>query len=66
MSYTNSNSLSGSDNVDIAMQRVPKAVIERARATSTPVVVWIDGKIAHLTPDEAEKMIAEQDRQRSG
>jgi len=60
MSETISNNLSLSERAQIAMQRVPQAVIKRARETSTPVVVWIDGRTVHLTPDEAQRMVDEQ------
>ncbi|MEI7460436.1 MAG: hypothetical protein WCK15_13580 [Pirellula sp.] len=33
-------------------------VIERARAANTKVVIWRDGAIVRLTPDEEEQELA--------
>ena len=35
-------------------------VIEIARRTGTPVIVWEDGQIVHWTPDEAERRLAQK------
>lgn len=36
-----------------AFVKASKQVIQLARQTNTPVVVWEDGQVRHLTPDEA-------------
>ena len=39
--------------VDLAFRRAAVKVIERAKETGTPVIVWENGKIKRLTPRQA-------------
>ena len=41
--------------VQLAFEDASHRVIERARAAKTKVVIWRDGAIVRLTPDEAEQ-----------
>ena len=34
------------------MQAVAKVVIEKARQTNTKLVIWGDGKVVEINPDE--------------
>lgn len=43
------------EQADAAFEKVCEAVIERARITGTPVVIWRDGKVCEITPDEAAR-----------
>jgi hypothetical protein len=40
---------------ELAFEDACRKVIERARAANTEIVIWRDGKIVALSPDEAEK-----------
>jgi len=44
--------------VQLAFEDASHHVIARARASNTEVVIWRDGKIVELTPDEAEQELA--------
>ena len=44
--------------VQLAFEDASYRVIERARAANTKVVIWRDGKIVRLTPEEAEQELA--------
>ena len=44
--------------VQLAFEDASHRVIERARAANTKVVIWRDGAIVRLTPDEAEQELA--------
>ena len=39
--------------------------INVARRTQTDLVIWRDGKIAHITPDEADAMVKEREAQKA-
>ena len=41
--------------VQIAFKQVTLKVIEKARQTNTPIIVWDNGKAISLSADEAEK-----------
>ena len=41
--------------VQIAFKQVTLKVIEKARQTNTPIIVWDTGKAISLSADEAEK-----------
>ena len=43
-----------------AFEEVARDVISRARSSSTEVVVWRDGKVIKLSPDQAERELAER------
>ncbi len=42
-----------SEKADAAFQQAATKVIQRAKQTGTPVVVWEEGKVKEVTPDEA-------------
>ena len=42
---------------DAAFRQAMVTVIERARQTSTPVIVWEDGRVVDYSADEMEKRI---------
>jgi len=44
-----------SAKIQLAFEAASLQVIARARAANTEVVIWRDGKIVKLTPDEAEQ-----------
>jgi hypothetical protein len=44
--------------VQLAFEDASHRVIERAMAANTKVVIWRDGAIVRLTPDEAEQELA--------
>ena len=44
--------------VQLAFEDASHRVIERARAANTKVVIWRDGAIVRLTPDEAQQELA--------
>ncbi len=41
--------------IDEGIPAVIKAAIEKARQTKTKLVVWRDGKVIEIEPDESEK-----------
>jgi hypothetical protein len=41
--------------VQIAFKQVTLKVIEKARQTNTPIIIWDNGKAISLSADEAEK-----------
>lgn len=49
------------DKANAAFEKVAEAVVERAKATATPVIIWQDGKCLSLSFEEAEQLM----RQRS-
>jgi hypothetical protein len=52
MIKSNDNSQSLSESAKAAFEQVSQKVIERARQTQTPIVIWENGKIVQV-PDEA-------------
>jgi hypothetical protein len=40
---------------DLAFEDACRKVIDRARASKTEIVIWRDGKMIELTPDEATR-----------
>lgn len=40
-------------HVEAAFRKASEAVVRRARQTGTPILVWEDGRIRELSPDEA-------------
>jgi len=48
-----------SEKADAAFERVVKKVVERARQTGTPVVVWQDEQVKFIPPEEVEGGTAE-------
>jgi len=55
---TSSESDTLASKVQLAFEDDSDRVIVRARASNTEVVIWCDGKIVELTPDEAEQELA--------
>ena len=55
---TNSESDILAAKVQLAFEDASYRVIARARASHTEVIIWRDGAIVKLTPDEAEKELA--------
>jgi len=43
------------EKINAAFERVAIRVLERARHTKTPIVVWEDGKIKQLSPEEVDQ-----------
>ncbi|MGV2336145.1 MAG UNVERIFIED_CONTAM: hypothetical protein LVR18_19235 [Planctomycetaceae bacterium] len=48
-----------SEKADAAFDRVVKKVLERARQTGTPVVLWQDEQVKFIPPEEVEGGTAE-------
>ena len=46
-------------DAEAAFREASIVVIQRARQFGTPVIVWKDGRVTELTPDEAEQMLKE-------
>ena len=40
---------------DAAFRQAAKKVVQRARETATPVVIWEAGRVKEILPDQAEK-----------
>lgn len=53
------------EKANAAFRQAAVKVIEIARRTGTPVIVWEDGQIVHWSPDEAERRLAEKLRQQN-
>ena len=49
------------EKADAAFRQAMVTVIERARQTSTPVIVWEDGRVVEYSADEMEKRIRPTD-----
>jgi hypothetical protein len=45
------------DKANAAFQTVAVRVVERAKATSTPVIIWRDGKCVSVSPEDAEQFM---------
>jgi hypothetical protein len=43
-----------SDKADAAFEQATTKIVERARQTGTPVVVWEDDHVAEISPERAE------------
>lgn len=63
ISKANNDPLAAKANA--AFEEVAHDVIARARAAKTEIVVWRDGKVAKLSPDQAERELAERAAKRS-
>lgn len=42
-----------SEKAEAAFEQAARKVLERARQTGTPVVVWADDHVAELSPEQA-------------
>jgi len=49
---------------DAAFRQAMTKVIQRARQTNTPVIVWEDGHVVEYSADEMEKRIPPIDQSR--
>ena len=50
-----------SDKANAAFQLVTAKVIERAKQTGTPVVIWEDGQVKELPPQQLEQQVTAAD-----
>ena len=48
------------EKVDGAIRQAADKVLERAKQTGTPVVIWEDGQIKEIPPEEMESRITAQ------
>ena len=48
------------DKANAAFEKAAVAVVERAKATGTPVIIWRDGKTVYLSPEEAERHLQQR------
>ena len=55
MNTKNSQNESLSWKADAAFRQAAKKVIQRAKETATPVVVWEAGQVKEILPDQVEK-----------
>ncbi len=56
--------LTMTEKADAAFRQAMATVIERARQTNTPVIVWEDGRVVEYSADEMEKRIQPTDQSR--
>ena len=49
------------EKADAAFRQAAASVIERARQTRTPVIVWEDGRVVEYSADEMEERIRSTD-----
>lgn len=56
--------LTMTEKADAAFRQAMATVIERARQTKTPVIVWEDGRVVEYSADEMEKRIQPTDQSR--
>ena len=59
ISQSNGDPLANKANA--AFEEVAHDVIARARAAKTDIVVWRDGRVVKLSPDEAERELAQRE-----
>ncbi len=52
------------EKADAAFREAAIIVIERARQTNTPVIVWEDGRVVEYSADEMERRIRQSERGR--
>jgi hypothetical protein len=64
ISKTNGDPIANKANA--AFEEVAQDVVDRARAAKTEVVVWRNGKVTKLSPDEAEQELANRAAAKSG
>lgn len=63
MNIRNSQNESLSWKADAAFRQASKKVIQRAKETATPVVVWEAGQVKEILPDQAEKRMFEMEKE---
>jgi hypothetical protein len=44
--------ISLTEKAEAAFQQVARKVVERAKQTGTPIVVWKDGRVTELSPEQ--------------
>lgn len=52
MSYSENTMKSMTERANAAFRRVTVAVIEKAQQTGTPVIIWEDGCVREVPPEE--------------
>jgi len=45
-----------------AMRQAAAVAVERAKQTGTPLIVWKDGRVTELSVEEAERLLANDER----
>ena len=63
MNTKNSQNESLAWKADAAFRQASKKVIQRAKETATPVVVWEAGQVKEILPDQAEKRMFEMENE---
>jgi hypothetical protein len=53
------------EKADAAFQQAAVKVVERARQTGTPVIIWEDGHVKEVAPEQLEQRVAAPDSGRS-
>ncbi|MEP3478128.1 MAG: hypothetical protein ABJZ55_02660 [Fuerstiella sp.] len=48
------------DQANAAFRLASEKVILEARQSDTKIIVWQNGRVCHLTPDEAEQALKQQ------
>lgn len=43
--------------IDAAFRHAAAKVIQQARFTGTPIIIWRDNRVTEISPDEAEQML---------
>ncbi len=56
----NDNLNSLSEKADAAFQQAAKKVIQRAKQTHTPVVIWHEGKVQEIPSDQIESVLQQR------
>lgn len=54
-----------SEKADAAFQQAAIKVVERARQTGTPVIIWEDDHVKEVAPQQLEQRVATSDSSRS-
>jgi len=51
------------EKANAAFRRAAVKVIERARQTGTPIVIWEDGQVVALSVEEMERRLASKEQE---
>ena len=62
MAETSNSKKTTIEKINAAFERVAIRVLERARHTKTPIVVWEDGKIKQLSPEDVDQRSQNQSK----
>jgi hypothetical protein len=60
MKHTPGKTQSLSDQAEAAFQQASLKVIRRAKESSTPVIVWMNGHITEISAEQAQKALEKQ------